>query len=155
MKRFVVPMLLLLGAAPAFASPSQPGQGLQNLGLTPDAQQAVMNTRTRFKDQMKPVWQDARAAHEALRAELQKAQPNDATLSSLEDRLASDRQQMVSLQQQKQAELRKELTPTQYAKLMQVRARFFGRHMHGRHGGFGGQGGANGQNGETGGANGQ
>lgn len=139
MKRFVVPVLLLLGAAPAFASPAQGGALPPSLGLTPEAQQAVMATRAKFKDQMKPLWQDARTAHQSLRAELQKPQPDDATLSQLEDRLATNRQQMMALQQQKQAELRKELTPTQYAKLMQARARFFGRHMHGRHGVNGGE----------------
>ena len=87
---------------------------------------------------MKPIWQDARDAHQALRTELAKATPDEGALSKLEDRLSSDRQQMMSLQQQKQAELRKELSPTQYAKLMQSRMGRFGRHMHGGKRGNGG-----------------
>jgi hypothetical protein len=142
MKRLLVPVMLLLGAVPAFASPSSHEQNLQKLGLSADSVAQVQATQTRFRDQMKPIWQDARAAHEAMRSELAKAAPDEGTLSKLEDRLASDRQQMQSLQTQKQAELRKELSPSQYAKLMQARARFFGRHMHGKHGGgFGGENG--------------
>lgn len=141
MKRLLVPVMLLLGAVPAFASPSSHAQALQNLGLSADAQAQVQATQTRFRDQMKPIWQDARDAHQALNAELAKATPNDAALSKLEDRLSSDRQQMMSLQQQKQAELRKELTPTQYAKLMQARMSRFGRHMHGHRGNGGAEGG--------------
>ena len=143
MKRFlVVPVMLLLGAAPAFASPGQgQGQNLQNLGLSADAQAQVQATRAKYRDQLKPLFQDMRTTHQSLRAEMQKATPDDATLSQLEDRLTSDRQQMMTIRGQQQAELRKELTPSQYAKLMMARARFFGRHGHGGRG-QGGQGGA-------------
>ncbi len=139
MKRFLVPVMLLLGAAPAFAAPGQ-GQNLQNIGLSADAQAQVQATRSKYRDQLKPIFQDMKSTHQSMRAELQKSSPDDATLSQLTDKLQSDRQQMMSIRQQQQAELRKELTPTQYAKLMMARARFFGRHMHG-HRGQGGQGG--------------
>ena len=133
MKRFVIPVMLMLGAAaPAFAQSSQP-----NAQLDPDLRAKVMAVSSRFRDQAKPVWQDARATRESLKAELQKAQPDDATLTQLEDRLASDRQQMQALHAQNQAELKKELTPKQYAQLM-LRHRRFGR---GFHGGARGQGG--------------
>jgi Spy/CpxP family protein refolding chaperone len=140
MKRFLVPVMLLLGAAPAFAAPGQ-GQNLQNLGLTPDAQAQVQATRTKYRDQLNPLFQDMKATHQSMRTELQKSSPDDATLSQLTDKLQSDRQQMMSIRQQQNAELRKELTPTQYAKLMMARARFFGRHMHGHRGQGGAPGG--------------
>jgi len=125
MKRFVIPVMLMLGAAaPAFAQ-SQP-----NAQVDPDLRAKVEVVSARFRDQAKPLWQDARATRESLKAELQKAQPDDATLVQLEDRLASDRQQMQALHAQKQAELKKELTPKQYAQLMLSHPRF-GRRFHG------------------------
>ncbi|HEY2747710.1 MAG TPA: periplasmic heavy metal sensor [Polyangia bacterium] len=142
MKRFlVVPIMLLLGAAPAFAAPGQ-GQNLQNLGLSADAQAQVQATRAKYKDQLKPLFQDMRTTHQSMRAELQKPAPDDATLSQLTDHLQTDRQQMMAIRQQQNAEIRKELTPTQYAKLMMARARFFGRHMHGQRGQGGQPGGS-------------
>jgi len=126
MKRFVIPVMLMLGAAaPAFA---QPRNG--NATLDPDLRAKVMAVSAKFRDQAKPIWQDARATRESLKSELAKAQPDDATLVQLEDRLASDRQQMAALHQQKQAELKKELSPRQYAQLVLSRPRF-GHRMHG------------------------
>ena len=125
MKRFVIPVMLMLGAAaPAFAQP-QP-----NAQLDPDLRAKVEVVSARFRDQAKPIWQDARATRESLKAEVAKAQPDDATLVQLENRLASDRQQMQALHAQKQAELKKELTPKQYAQLM-LRHPRFGRRFHG------------------------
>jgi Spy/CpxP family protein refolding chaperone len=96
-----------------------------------------MAVGAKYRDQAKPIWQDARATRQSLQAELGKAQPDDATLTQLEDRLASDRQQMMAIHQQRNAELKKELTPKQYAELMLRRPRF-GRHMHRGEGGQGG-----------------
>ncbi len=136
MKRYILPLMLLVGAAtPALA---QPQAGAH---LDPDLRAKVQVVSQRFRDQAKPLWQDARATRESLKSELAKAQPDDATLVQLEDRLASDRQQMQALHAQKQAELKKELTPKQYAQLMLARPRF-GRRFHGggrMHGGGGGE----------------
>jgi Spy/CpxP family protein refolding chaperone len=123
MKRYLIPVMLLLGAAPAFAQ----GAGAN---LPPDVQQKIDASRAQFRAQMKPIFEDVRATRQSLRDELQKAQPDDGKLVQLEDRLASDRQQMQALHAQKQAELKRELTPSQYAKLMLSRPRF-GRRMHG------------------------
>ncbi len=136
MKRYLIPVMLLLGAAPAFAQ--------THAALAPDAQQKVEATRARFRDQMKPLWQDARATRQSLRAEVQKAQPDDSTLVQLENKLASDRQQMQALHARQQTELKSELTPAQYAQLM-LRHPRFGRRMHG-----GARGGSNGSSGNDG-----
>jgi hypothetical protein len=53
--------LLLLGAAPAFASPGPSSQS-----LTPELQAKVRATHARFANQMKPLWQGARATRQAL-----------------------------------------------------------------------------------------
>ncbi len=126
MKRFVIPVMLMLGAAaPAFAHPNN-----GSASLDPDLRAKVQSVSAKFRDQAKPIWQDARATRESLKSELAKPQPDDATLVQLENRLASDRQQMQALHAQKQAELKKELSPREYAQLMLSRPRF-GRHMHG------------------------
>ncbi|HEX8951975.1 MAG TPA: hypothetical protein VF945_09025 [Polyangia bacterium] len=133
MKRYLIPVMLLVGAAaPAFAQPND-----NNSSLDPDLRAKVEVVSARFRDQAKPLWQDARATRESLKTELQKAQPDDGTLVRLEDRLASDRQQMQALHAQQQAELKKELSPRQYAQLVLSRPRF-GRRMHGGGRGHGG-----------------
>jgi Spy/CpxP family protein refolding chaperone len=144
MNRFLLPVMLLLGAAPAFAQPDpaatqQAKQEMVDakldafgarLGLDANELGRFRGTLDRFHSQLKPLRQDAMATRRTLRDEMAKAQPDDGKLAQLTDRLASDRQQIQSLQAQKMAELRHELTPQQYAKLMLARARF-GRHMHG------------------------
>ena len=126
MKRFLIPVMMVLGAAPAFAQSAGTGGG----ALTPELQQKVEAVRAQFQGQMKPLVQDAFAARRALRDELQKAQPDDGALTQLENRLASDRQQLQSLRAQKQAELKRQLTPQEYAQVM-LRRPHFGRRMHG------------------------
>ena len=125
MKRYLIPVMLLLGAAPAFAQ--------TNASVTPETKQKIEAVRASVRPQMKPLFEDARAARQALRDELAKAQPDDGTLTQLEDRLASDHQQMQALRMQSQAQLKRELSPRELAQLMLSRPRF-GRHMHGDHG---------------------
>jgi Skp family chaperone for outer membrane proteins len=132
MKRFlVVPVMMLLGAAPAFAQSDVPAAAAAApAAMTPELHQKLEAVRARFMPQVKPIAEDAFATRKALRDEVQKAQPDDGTLTRLEDRLASDRQQLESLRAQKQAELKRELTPQQYAQLM-LRHGHFGHRMHG------------------------
>ncbi|MCU1277833.1 MAG: hypothetical protein JWM53_1379 [bacterium] len=144
MKRLLIPTMLLRGAAPAFAQtdPAAAQQVKQEtidarvdafgakLGLDANALGRFRATVERYGSQLKPLRQDAFATRRTLRDEMGKAQPDDAKLAQLTDHLASDRQQMQSLQSQKMAELKRELTPQQYAKLMMSRPRF-GRHGHG------------------------
>jgi Spy/CpxP family protein refolding chaperone len=136
--------MLLLGAAPAFAQPDPTAtqQAKQErvdaridslgarLGLDDASLGRFRDTVERFASQLKPLRQDLFATRQTLRDEMQKAQPDDGKVTQLTDRLASDRQQMQSLQVQKMAELRRELSPEQYAKLVLAHQRF-GRHMHG------------------------
>ena len=132
MKRYLLSAMLLLGAAaPAFANE---GAGAASK-LSPELAQKVQATRGKYKDQMKPLWQDMRAANQALRAEMQKAQPSDATLQQLESRLASDRGQMQQLHQQMQSELKSQLSPREIAQLMIARQDHFGRRFHHHRGG--------------------
>jgi Spy/CpxP family protein refolding chaperone len=148
MNRFLLPVMLLLGAAPAFAQPASTPTQQQakqemidarvdaagaKLGLDAAGLASFRDTVERFGSQSKPLRQDLFATRGALRDEMAKAQPDSGKLSQLTDRLASDRQQLQTVQVQKMAELRRQLTPEQYAKLMLARGGRFGRHMHGQH----------------------
>lgn len=135
MKRYLVPVMLLLGAAPAFAQSNASS-------VTPETRQKIEAVRASVRPQMKPLWQDMKATRQSLQAELGKAQPDDGTLTQLENRLMSDRQQMQALRAQSQAELQKQLSPRERAELI-LSHKGFGRRMHGRHrfGGGGGDGG--------------
>lgn len=145
MNRFLFPVMLLLGAAPAFAQPDpaatqQAKQEMVDakldafgarLGLDANELGRFRGTLDRFRSQMKPLRQDSFAARRTLRDEMAKAQPDEGRVTQLTNQLASDRQQIQSLQAQKMSELRRELTPQQYAKLMLAHPRF-GRRMHQR-----------------------
>src|SRR4051812_38391181 len=140
MKRYLFSAMLLLGAA----TPALANEGATASKLSPELQQKVQASRSRFKDQMKPLWQDMKSANEALRAEMAKAQPSDATLQQVEDRLAGDRGKMQALHQQMQSELRAQLSPKEVAQLMIARQDHFGRRFHHGHRG-GGEGGGDSQ----------
>jgi Spy/CpxP family protein refolding chaperone len=127
MKRYLLSAMLMLGAAaPAFAQPAT---------LSPEIRDTVKDTHARFKGEMKPLWQDARDARAALKSEIQKAQPNEAELARLEDRIGDDRSKMQSLRAEMNKELRSKLGPKQYAELMLARQERFGRRMHRLRGG--------------------
>jgi Spy/CpxP family protein refolding chaperone len=160
MNRLLIPVMLLLGAAPAFAQTTDPAATQQakqemigarldamgaRLGLDAAGMTQFRATVERFASQTKPLRQDLFATRRSLKDELAKPQPNPATVTQLTDRLSTDRQQMQTLQTQKMAELRRELTPEQYAKLVMARGHFFGRHGHGHHGRGAGQGGGGGK----------
>jgi hypothetical protein len=103
----------------------------QRLGLDAQGKAAVQATFSRYRTQMKPVWQDMHATRQALKAELAGGK-DPGKLSSLTAQLTSDRQKLGSLQQAKMGELQTELTPAQYAQLVVSRhGRRFG-HGHGR-----------------------
>jgi Spy/CpxP family protein refolding chaperone len=126
MKRYLIPVMMLLGAAPAFAQ--------TNAAVTPETQQKIEAVRAKFRGQGKPIFEDMRATRTALQTEMQKAQPDDGKLVQLEDRLSSDRQQLQSLHAQKQAALKSQLSPKEYAQLMLSR-KHFGRRHGGNRGG--------------------
>jgi heavy-metal resistance protein len=139
MKRYLLSAMLLLGAA----TPALANEGATTSKLSPELQQKVQANRGKYKDQMKPLWQDMRDANQSLRTEMAKPQPSDATLSQLEDRIAGDRQKMQQLHQQAQSELRAQLSPKEIAQLMIARQEHFGRGFHHHRGG--GEGGGDSQ----------
>jgi len=131
MKRYLLSAMLLLGAA----APALANEGGAKANLSPELSQKVQATRGKYKDQMKPLWQDMKSANDALRAEMAKPQPSDATLSDLESRIAGDRTRMQQIHQQMQSELRSQLSPKEIAQLMIARHDHFGRRFHHGHGG--------------------
>ena len=137
MKRYLLSAMLLLGAA----APALANEGAATSKLSPELQQKVQATRGKFKDQMKPLWQDMRDANQSLRTEMAKPQPSDATLQQLEERLLADRGKMQQVHQQMQSELRAQLSPKEIAQLMMARQDHFGRRFHHHRGGGGDVGG--------------
>lgn len=153
MKRtLMVALLGMLGAAPAFAqsAPAAPVAESQSqsqsqaetqkgarfdklaakLGLD-DAQTAeVRATFEKYRAQMMPIRQQLKQTRAALQAELANAQPDETKVASLTAQLQSGRRQMVGVAQARSAELQKELTPTQYAKLVLHHRHRFGRGGH-------------------------
>jgi Spy/CpxP family protein refolding chaperone len=75
----------------------------------------------------KTMWESRRA----LKDELASAKPDNARIAQLTDELAGTRSQMQSIHAQRQAELKSELTPQQYAQLL-VSRHGRGMHRHGR-----------------------
>jgi len=146
MKRtLLMGLLTLFTAAPllAHAEPVAPaGESREEmridrlagkLGLDAAGEAKLEQTFQKFRSQMAPIRQDLRSTRESLRAELSSAQPDESKVSALTTRLQGDRQQMLAVAQQRSAELKSELTPSQYAKLV-LSARHFGRRgMHKQH----------------------
>ncbi|HEX2691652.1 MAG TPA: periplasmic heavy metal sensor [Kofleriaceae bacterium] len=118
--------LTLLGATTARAQPAR-------APLAPEVKQTLRDTRARFAPQIAPIKRDLRDARQALRDELARPQPSDATLRQLEDRMIADRQRLAQLHAQADAELRARLSPRDYARVLMKRA----ARMH-HHGGRGG-----------------
>jgi Spy/CpxP family protein refolding chaperone len=116
------------------------------LGLDAQGKATVESTFTRYRSQMKPVWQDMKQTRASLESEL--AGAKDANkLSSLTAQLTGDRQKLASLRQAQMSELQKELTPAQYAQFVVSRHEGRGRfgHGHGRFHGGQHEGGGEGQ----------
>jgi Spy/CpxP family protein refolding chaperone len=159
MTRMIYPLMLLLAGSPALAQSNQPPTGAagestatekkqiidnemrqmaSKLGLSSTETAQFMQTQEKYFSQMQPLWQDAQQAEESLKAELAKPKPDQKRLSQLSDQLTGDHQRIVALQTQKMADLKRQLTPEQYAKLL-VSRRAMGREIHqkmrGTHGG--------------------
>jgi Spy/CpxP family protein refolding chaperone len=163
MKRTIlIAMLGLFGAAPAFAQPGPRGEARQEmgaarverlagkLGLDAAGTARLQQTFDKYRVQLAPLRKDAWQTRRALREQLAGAQPDESKVASLTSELQSDRQQMMAIAQQRSAELKSELTPSQYGKLVLAR-RSFGRGFrhHGR-GHMNGNGGGNGEGGNGG-----
>jgi Spy/CpxP family protein refolding chaperone len=76
-----------------------------------------------------PLRKDAFETREELGRELSVATPNRARITELTDRMLRDRREMRSLEEHRMSELRSQLTPEQYARLIVSHE---GRGHHGR-----------------------
>jgi Spy/CpxP family protein refolding chaperone len=132
-QRIVVPLMLLLGGSPVVAFAHQGGpspevrqqivsqeidQLAQKLGLDAAGSARFKGTFARYQSELRPLHKDAFETRRALKQELASAQPNQGKVVQLTDQLTSDRDQMRSIQQRRMAELKSQLTPTQYAQLL-------------------------------------
>jgi Spy/CpxP family protein refolding chaperone len=139
MKRALAPLLFLLAGAPAFAQPAAPahearhearfGKLTAKLGLDEAAAARVKATFEKYRAQTAPLRTQMHETRTALEAELANAQPNQQRISQLTDQLTRNRQEMQAVHAKKSAELKSQLTPSQYARLMLSRH----GHHHGRH----------------------
>ena len=139
--------LLLLAGAPAFAdrAPEPQAQSERSFGeermermeskLGLDAAQAarVRATFEKYRGELMPLRKDAFETREELGRELATATPNRSRITELTDRLIRDRGEMRSINERRMGELRSQLSPEQYARLI-VRHEGRGRHGRFRHG---------------------
>jgi Spy/CpxP family protein refolding chaperone len=124
----MVGLLSLFGAS-ALAHPAvaaAPGKRIERrldqlVGeLRLDARQAdsFRATFAKYRAQLAPLRQDALQTRRALRGALAAPQPDDRRVAQLTDQLASDRRQMRDVESQRMSDLKEQLTPTQYARLV-------------------------------------
>src|SRR5579862_171861 len=129
MNRMMIPLMLLLGGAPALAQPLSGPRAEQReqfaakrldrmtarLGL--DAEQAakVRATFEKYRAELAPLRKTMWSTRGAIKSELESATPDQGKLAQLTDSLSGTRAQMAALHTQRMAELKSELTPAQYA----------------------------------------
>jgi Spy/CpxP family protein refolding chaperone len=135
-------MLLLMGA-PAWAhlgprpSAQEPGllgearieRRLSRAGVDPSAVARLRPALLKFAEQLAPLRQNAWQARGALKDALASPKVDDAVLTRLTDQLSADRQQLQEIRAQEMEQLRRELTPAQYARLL-VAQRAWGHRDH-------------------------
>ena len=113
--------MLLLGllglAVPAFAHE----KGERLAGLDDAAKVKVQQTFEKYRSQIQPLRQDLKQTRLALREQLDSGSPDEGKVSALTTQLQSDRRQMMTIAQKRADELKGELTPSQYARLMMAR----------------------------------
>src|SRR5215813_11088249 len=107
----------LLGTAPAFAQP----RAEVVAALDPAARAKVEQTFNKYRPQLAPLRQDARKTRLALKDELDSRRPDEKKVSVLTTQLQNDRRQLIAISQERSAELKSELTPSQFARLMFAR----------------------------------
>jgi Spy/CpxP family protein refolding chaperone len=150
MKKIALPILMLLAGAPAFAqtqaapatstTDSRAQQRQQfvdqeiaqlttKLGLSADGANQLKQTFAKYQGQLQPLRQSTWQTAKALKQELTAAKPDSSKLGQLSDQLIANRQQMQSIEQQRTAELKSQLTPQQFAQLLVSRHQM-GREMH-------------------------
>ena len=144
MNKMMAGLMLLLSGASAFAqsAPTTESRGeiraemrerkldrlVARLGLDEAGAAQLKATFAKYGEQLRPLRQTARQTSEALRDAV--AAKDTARVTQLTDQLSAERQQMRVIHEARTAELRKQLTPEQFAKLVSFHR--FGRHNKGR-----------------------
>ena len=143
-KKILIPFITMLVGSPMLALAHEGGgpsaavrqqivsqeldQVSQKLGLDAPTSARLKGTFAKYQAQMQPLWKQSFQTRRALKEELANAQPDQGKVGQLTDQLQSLRQQMRNLNEQRQAELKSELSPTQYAQLVLSR-RAIGRDL--------------------------
>lgn len=148
MRRAILPLMLLLGSAPAFAHGVDNGdrtevrqkmmdqrfdQLVSKLGLDAAGAARLKSTFEKYRSQLMPLRKAQWDTRKQVEAELASQTPDQAKLRVLTDQLTANRQQMESLEQQRTADLKSQLTAQQFAQL--VVAHHHGRWHHHMRGG--------------------
>jgi Spy/CpxP family protein refolding chaperone len=144
MRRMMIPLMLLLAGAPALAQTVSDEARQERaerrvdrlsarLGLDEATAAKVRATFDKYRAEAQParktMWQSRRALREALAAPA----PDQTRVAQLNDELTGARHALQAIHAQRMAELKAELTPAQYAKLLVDRGAFGrGGHRHGR-----------------------
>src|SRR5690242_10911232 len=122
MRKMMLPLVMLLASAPAFAQgnrgtdggpAARPERGQQfqgtrladlsaKLGLDAAGTAALRAAFSRYQSQLAPLRKDSWQTRAAIKQELANAQPDRARLSQLTDQLSSNRQKMASIMTQRQ-----------------------------------------------------
>ncbi len=140
MNRMMIPLMLLLGGAPALAQPVSGARAeareqlaqerldrmTSKLGLDQAQAGRVRATFEKYRAELQPLRKQQWETRLQLKAELESAQPNDGKIAQLTNELQGGRQAMQAIHARRMAELKQELSPKQYAELV------LGRGMHGR-----------------------
>jgi Spy/CpxP family protein refolding chaperone len=124
MKRMLV-ALMLMAAVPAFAG----GRHLAaELGLDAAATAKLRDTFLKHRDQMMALRKTSWETRQALEQQLASERPDQRQVVQLTDQLTRNRQEMHTIRAKQMAELKQQLTPEQYARLI------LSRHHRGHHG---------------------
>jgi len=126
--------LMLVFSAPALADtaardgrPHFVERVSARVGLDAEAAARLDATFQKFRAQAQPVRQDAHQTARALREELRMGRADEAKVTQLTAQLAADRQKLRAIHTARLAEVQKDLTPVQYAKLLMLH---HSRHNH-------------------------
>jgi len=127
--------LWMLGLSPVFADPSSPSSAdsaheermegrmkrlHEQLHLTPDQEKKLKEHRQAHRAEGKKLRDAMKAKHEALEAEMSKPNFDEGKVKSLHSELAALRTQMEDHRLQGILDVRKILTPEQFAKFREL-----------------------------------
>tara|TARA_Y100000031_G_C8024650_1_gene294258 strand:+ start:93 stop:575 length:483 start_codon:yes stop_codon:yes gene_type:complete len=89
---------------------------IDELGLSEEQQAQMKEQRQGHKDEIKEFYEEVRGLRDALKAELEKPDSNEATINSLATRLKALEGKKIDFRIQKVLELKSILTPEQFKK---------------------------------------